>query len=100
ANATHLELSIPSIWYELHRTASAWDVKGVTFLGAPMIVIGHNQQIAWGFTNNGAVVQDLYVETFNPASPDEYRVKGAWTKAQVIDETIRIKGQPDEHLKI
>src|SRR5256885_5250342 len=100
ANDTHLELSIPSIWYELHLTAPGWDVKGVTFPGAPMIVIGHNQHIAWGFTNNGADVQDLYVETFNPASPDEYRVKGAWTKAQVIDETIRIKGQPDEHLKI
>src|SRR5437660_2198970 len=100
ANDTHLELSIPSIWYEVHLTAPGWDVKGVTFPGAPMIIIGHNDHIAWGFTNNGADVQDLYIETFNPASPDEYRVKGAWTKAQVIDETIRIKGQPDEHLKI
>ena len=100
ANDTHLELSIPSIWYEVHLTAPGWDVKGVTFPGAPMIVIGHNDHIAWGFTNNGADVQDLYVETFNPASPDEYRVKGAWTKAQVIDETILIKGQPDEHLKV
>jgi len=100
ANDTHLELSIPSIWYEIHLTAPGWNVKGFTLPGAPMIIIGHNDRIAWGFTNNGADVQDLYVETFNPASPDEYRVKGAWTKAQIIDETIHIKGQPDEHLKV
>jgi penicillin G amidase len=100
ANDTHLELSIPSIWYEIHLTAPGWNVKGFTLPGAPMVIIGHNDRIAWGFTNNGADVQDLYVETFNPASPDEYRVKGAWTKAQIIDETIHVKGQPDEHLKV
>ena len=100
ANDTHLELSIPSIWYEVHLTAPGWNVKGFTLPGAPMVIIGHNDRIAWGFTNNGADVQDLYVETFNPASPDEYRVKGAWTKAQIIDEVIHIKGQQDEHLKV
>src|SRR5258708_21360308 len=100
ANDTHLDLSIPSIWYEIHLTAPGWNVKGFTLPGAPMIIIGHNDRIAWGFTNNGADVQDLYVETFNPIAPDEYRVKGAWTKAQIIDETIHVKGQPDEHLKV
>ncbi len=100
ANDTHLELSIPSIWYEIHLTAPGWNVKGFTLPGAPMIIIGHNDRIAWGFTNNQADVQDLYIETFNPALPDEYRVKGAWTKAQVIDETIHVKGQPDEHLSV
>jgi penicillin amidase len=100
ANDTHLELNIPSIWYEVHLTAPGWNVKGFTFPGAPLVIIGHNEHIAWGFTNNGADVQDLYIETFNPASPDEYRVRGAWTKAQVIDETIHVKGQPDEHFKV
>jgi len=100
ANDTHLELTIPSIWYEVHLTAPGWNVKGFTLPGAPMVLIGHNERIAWGFTNNGADVQDLYVETFNPAAPDEYRVKGLWTKAQIIDETIRVKGQPDEHLHV
>lgn len=100
ANDTHLELNIPSIWYEVHLTAPGCNVKGFTFPGAPLVIIGHNDRIAWGFTNNGADVQDLYIETFNPVSPDEYRVKGAWAKAQVIDETIRVKGQPDEHFKV
>ena len=100
ANDTHLELSIPSIWYEIHLTAPGWNVKGLTLPGAPMVIIGHNDRIAWGFTNNGADVQDLYVETFNPASPDEYRVKGAWAKAEIIDEIIHVKGQTDVHLKV
>ena len=100
ANDTHLELTIPSIWYEIHLTGPGWNVKGFTLPGAPMVIIGHNDRIAWGFTNNGADVQDLYIETFNPASADEYRVKGAWTKAQIIDETIRVKGQADEHLQV
>ena len=100
ANDTHLDLSLPPIWYEVHVTAPGWNVKGFTLPGAPLVIIGHNDRIAWGFTNNGADVQDLYIETFNPAAPDEYRVRGAWTKAQVFDETIRVKGAPDERLKV
>jgi penicillin G amidase len=100
SNDTHLELTIPSIWYEIHLTAPGWNVKGFTLPGAPMVIIGHNDRIAWGFTNNGADVQDLYVETFNPVTPDEYRLKGAWAKAQVIDEVIHVKGRPEEHLRV
>jgi penicillin G amidase len=100
ANDTHLELSIPPIWYEIHLTAPGFNAKGFTLPGAPLIVIGHNDRIAWGFTNNGADVQDLYIETFNPTAPDEYRVNGAWVKAQVFDEVIRVRGQADEHLKV
>jgi penicillin G amidase len=100
ANDTHLELMMPSIWYEVHVTAPGWNVKGFALPGSPMIIIGHNDRIAWGFTNNGADVLDLYIETFNPDAPDGYRVKGAWEKAQVIDETIHVKGRPDEHLPV
>ncbi|HEY4817958.1 MAG TPA: penicillin acylase family protein [Candidatus Acidoferrum sp.] len=100
ANDTHLELGLPPIWYEVHVTAPGWNVKGFTLPGAPLVIIGHNDRIAWGFTNNGADVQDLYIETFNPAASDEYRVGGTWTKAQVYDETIHVKGAADEHLKV
>ncbi len=100
ANDTHLELTIPPIWYEIHLTAPGWNVKGFTLPGAPMVVIGHNDRIAWGFTNNGADVLDLYIETFNPGNPDEYRVKGQWKKADVYDEVIHVHGAPDEHLRL
>ncbi len=100
ANDTHLELSLPPIWYEVHLTAPGWNVKGFTLPGAPLVVIGHNDHIAWGFTNNGADVEDLYIEAFNPAATDQYRVNGKWMKAQTFDETIHVKGQPDEHLPL
>ena len=100
ANDTHLELGLPPIWYEVHLTAPGWNVKGFTLPGAPLVIIGHNDRIAWGFTNNGADVQDLYIESFNPSAPDKYRVHDTWTKAQVYDETIRVKGAADEHLNV
>ena len=100
ANDMHLELTLPPIWYEVHLTAPGWNVKGFALPGAPMVVVGHNDRIAWGFTNNGADVLDLYIETFNPANPDEYRVNGAWKKADVYDEVIKVKGAPDEHLRL
>ncbi len=100
ANDMHLELSLPPIWYEVHLTAPGWNVKGFALPGAPMVVVGHNDRIAWGFTNNGADVLDLYIETFNPDNPDEYRVNGAWKKADVYDEVIKVKGAPDEHLRL
>ncbi|HVO58715.1 MAG TPA: penicillin acylase family protein [Dongiaceae bacterium] len=100
ANDTHLELSLPGIWYEAHLTAPGWNVKGFTLPGAPLVVIGHNDKIAWGFTNNGADVQDLYIETFNPAQADEYKVNGKWVKAQIVDEVIRVKDAADQHFPI
>ncbi len=100
ANDTHLELTIPPIWYEVHLTAPGWNVKGFTLPGAPMVVIGHNDRIAWGFTNNGADVLDLYIETFNPANPDEYRVNGQWKKADIYNEVIHVHGARDEHLRL
>jgi penicillin amidase len=100
ANDMHLELMLPPIWYEAHLTAPAWNVKGFALPGLPMIVVGHNDRIAWGFTNNGADVLDLYMETINPANPDEYRVNGEWKKAQVFDEVIKVKSAPDEHLRL
>jgi penicillin amidase len=84
----------------VHLTAPGWNVKGFTLPGAPLVVIGHNDKIAWGFTNNGADVQDLYTETFNPANPDEYRVNGQWKKADVFDEVIKVKGGADQHMRL
>lgn len=100
ANDTHLDLSVPSIWYAMHLTAPDWNVKGFTLPGAPLVVIGHNEKIAWGFTNDGADVQDLYAETFNPDGSDQYRVNGKWRQAEVSDEVIHVKGGADEHLKV
>ena len=100
ANDTHLELGVPPIWYQMHLTCPGWNVKGFTLPGAPLVVIGHNDRIAWGFTNNGADVQDLYVETFNPAQTDEYKVNAKWVKAQTVDEVIHVKNAADVHFPV
>jgi penicillin amidase len=100
ANDTHLGLGVPCIWYIVHLEAPGWNVKGFALPGAPLVIIGHNDRIAWGFTNSNADVQDLYAETMNPANPLEYRVNGAWVAATVRREVIRIKGRADESLDV
>jgi penicillin amidase len=100
ANDMHLDLTLPPIWYEVHLTAPGWNVKGFSLPGTPLVVVGHNDRIAWGFTNNGADVLDLYMETFDSANPDQYRVNGQWKKADVYDEVIKVKGQADQHLRL
>ena len=71
ANDTHLALSVPCIWYLVHLTAPGWNVEGFALPGAPLVIIGHNERIAWGFTNSNADVQDLYTETFDSKNPLE-----------------------------
>ena len=100
ANDTHLSLSTPDIWYLIQLSAPEWNAEGFTLPGVPGIVIGHNDQIAWGFTNNGADVQDLYVENFNPENPSEYRVEGKWVAADVRKEVIPVKGRAPEILNV
>jgi penicillin amidase len=60
-------MEFPGVWYEMHLIAAGLDVMGVTIPGTPFVVIGHNQRIAWGVTNTGADVQDLYIERVDVA---------------------------------
>jgi len=69
ANDIHLGLGIPSIWYEMGLHGGGFDVVGASFPGVPLIILGHNPHIAWGVTNVGPDVQDLYIEKINPANP-------------------------------
>ncbi len=95
ANDPHLGHSIPSVWYMIHLESPGLDVSGVSLPGLPLVIIGHNQRIAWGMTNTGPDVQDLFAETFNPQNPDEYLHNGKWEKAQVQQETIHIRRAKD-----
>ncbi len=81
AGDPHLELTLPSIWYEAHLVVpDSLDVYGVTIPGLPGIVIGFNRDVAWTFTNVGADVMDFYLEQVDdPVSPTRYRLDGEWT---------------------
>ena len=74
--------------------------EGFALPGAPGIIIGHNDRIAWGFTNDYADVQDLYAETFKPANPLQYQVNGQWVAAEVRHEIIHVKGKDDETMDV
>ena len=69
ANDPHLAPSAPSIWYMIHLSAPGLRVAGVTAAGAPGVIIGHNERIAWGLTNLGPDVQDVYREKFDADEP-------------------------------
>ena len=105
-NDPHLSAQMPSIWYQvgLHCRAVTdecpYNVAGFSFAGVPGVVIGHNADIAWGFTNVGPDVQDLYVEKINPANPDQYEVNGEWVDMDVRTETITVAGGEDQDITI
>ncbi|HUR37572.1 MAG TPA: penicillin acylase family protein [Terriglobales bacterium] len=93
SNDMHLGHSIPNVWYEVHVKAPGYNVAGVSFPGLPFVIAGHNERIAWGFTNVGPDVQDLYAETFNAAG--EYETPTGWQKPEVRHEVIKVKGAAD-----
>lgn len=91
ANDPHLRATAPSIWHMIHLSAPGVRVAGVTAPGLPGIVIGHNDRIAWGFTNVGPDVQDLYVEKFDAANPRKYQTPTGLQDANVRTEEIKVR---------
>ncbi|WP_404333151.1 penicillin acylase family protein [Mesobacillus maritimus] len=91
ADDPHLGLATPSIWYQMHLEAPEVNVSGVIFAGIPGIILGHNEKIAWGVTNTGPDVQDLYIEKRNPEKEDEFLYLDEWEEATVISEPIKVK---------
>jgi penicillin amidase len=111
ANDPHLGLSAPAIWYFARLQAPAsqaadgsvvpgLDVIGATLPGLPAVVLGRTATAAWGFTNTGPDVQDLYLEQINPANPAQYRTPDGWADFRVRTEVFRVKGQPDLTLSL
>jgi penicillin amidase len=100
ANDTHLQLSVPALWYVMHLTAPRLNVEGFALPGAPLVIIGHNDRIAWGLTNSNADVEDLYIEKFSDANPLQYSVRGKTLTADVRHEVIAVRGKPDVQLDV
>lgn len=95
SNDPHLAVQNPSIWYQvaLRTTDGTYDADGFGFAGAPGIVTGHNQNIAWGVTNVEGDVQDLFMEKVDDkAHPGQYQTPDGWQPFQVLTETITVKG--------
>jgi penicillin amidase len=91
ANDPHLDFAVPSTWYMVHLKAPGLNVSGVSLPGVPCIVVGHNESIAWGVTNLGFDVQDLYQERLDPQS-GRYLFQRKLEQAHLETEPIAIKG--------
>jgi penicillin amidase len=98
SNDMHLGHQMPNLWYEAHLHAGSLDVVGVTLPGMPYVVVGHNQRIAWGFTNVGPTVTDVYIENFNEQGA--YQTPQGWTQPEHRAEVIHVKGKPDVSINV
>lgn len=90
ANDPHLRLSLPSIWMEIHLQAPSYNVYGVSLPGAPCVIIGFNENIAWGLTNVHPDIMDQYALHIKDSL---YQWQGKWLPLQTRIETIEVKGQ-------
>jgi penicillin G amidase len=95
ANDPHRVIAEPSLRYMVHLVAPGWDVIGAGEPGLPGVALGHNQNIAWGFTIFGLDQQDLYVEDLNPSDHSQYKTAHGWESMQVSKETFGIRGGPN-----
>jgi penicillin amidase len=107
ANDPHLGFNMPSVWVVngLHcRTVDAscpWDVVGVTFPGAPAVILGHNARIAWGATNAGPDTQDLFLEQADPSDPAaHYIYQGRSVPFEVRHEVVKVAGGADVEIDV
>ncbi len=104
SNDMHLGLSVPDIWYEaaLHCAASGLDVTGFTLPGVPFVLAGSNEHVAWGYTNSGADVQDVYIEHLRGSGngTEFERIDHNWSPVAHHAETIRVRGGHDVVLDV
>lgn len=91
ANDPHLNPTVPSIWHMVNLSMPGMRVSGVTTPGFPGVLIGHNEYIAWGATNLGPDVQDVYLETFDENNSRKYKTQDGWKDAEVFREEIKVR---------
>jgi penicillin amidase len=102
SNDMHLGHQMPNLWYEAHlkcgNPSGNLDVAGVTLPGMPYVVVGHNQRIAWGFTNVGPSVADAFIENFN--AQGAYQTPKGWQQPEHRVEVIHVKGEADVNVDV
>lgn len=98
ANDPHLGLAAPAVWYFAHLSAPGFEVMGATLPGVPGVVLGRNRHVAWGMTNTGPDVQDLYIERIDAAG--QALTPQGWRELATRDEVIKVKDQADVTIKV
>jgi penicillin G amidase len=93
ANDPHLNLGTPAHWYLAAIRTPSGLVQGATLPALPVVVIGRNTDIAWGFTNTAGDTEDLFVERLDPADPSRYLTPAGSTPFAIREEVIAVNGQ-------
>ncbi|ODB36262.1 hypothetical protein BB427_16155 [Pseudoalteromonas sp. BMB] len=91
AGDPHLGVEMPSVWYLAEIQGDRLHVTGATYPGVPIVLMGHNDSIAWSTTNMYADTQDLYLERINPLNENQYELDGKWLDMDIRDEVIHVK---------
>ncbi len=92
ANDPHLAFSAPGLWYLARLETPAGEIAGGTVAGTPFVVIGHNDDIAWGMTTTGSDVEDLFIEKADPADPRRYLTPDGSAAFHTRRELIKVRG--------
>ena len=100
ANDPHLKLTAPALWYLARLDAPGLKVAGATMPGLPIVVLGQNEDIAWGYTNTAPDVQDLYIEHIKPDDAAKYQTPEGWASFESFDEVIHVRGGADVPLRV
>lgn len=100
ANDPHLGLQAPILWYLARIVTPGFSLKGATVPGAPIMLLGQNDHIAWGFTTANTDTQDLFVETIDPKNPARYLSPEGAQDFSTHEEIIHVKKAPDVVLKV
>ena len=101
ANDMHLGFMAPGIWYQMHQVVEgSLDVTGVALPGQPYIVAGHNEDIAWGWTNLFVDDTDFYLETIHSSDSNQYKLDGEWKDMELVEETIAVKGSEEPVIRV
>jgi len=101
ANDPHMSINMPSLWYEVgmhcnEKTPDCiFNFRGFSLPGVPGILIGHNDEIAWGLTNATFDAEDVFIEKLNPENPNQYEVNGEWVDMDIHQERIQVLGQDE-----
>jgi penicillin G amidase len=100
ASDPHIAFGTTGCWYELHLSAASVHAAGMAYVGVPYLIMGRNERVAWGITNNICSQRDLYQERSDPGHPGCFLYDGAWEPAKETRETIAIRGEEAYRLTV
>lgn len=100
ANDMHLSLRVPNIWYRAELRYGDVRLTGLTLPGVPLMVVGSNGKVAWGFTNIEGDFVDLVSLELDPDNPESYRTPKGFVRFGEREETVRVKGEADFTFKV